>query len=427
MKAAVFMFSMETAVCEQVNERRTFKSASFLLFMMVPLLSLVAIQPILTGSLPWRGDGLLHLLRLAELERGVRAGVLFPRWSPGLGYGYGFPLFHYYAPFSYYVGLIPRLWGLSLPVSLAVSYVLALWVLGWGVALWARDVWRSWLGVVTAVLAALYAPYILYNVYHRAALAELWGLAWLVMVLWAVNKIMHEQRLKLKRARAPFIFKLQSLILIAVFYALLILSHNITAMIGTVFIVSYAVLLLASSQKFIIQRLAFILPGLLLGLGLSAFFWLPAFFERGLVQIENLTATAGFTYVNHFLAWTDILARPQTADPMQVNPAIPRSLSLPVVGLAFLAWLPIQGLKIERVALVKVQRLGLTGAALLSLFMVLPWSQLWWEAVDLLAFVQFPWRFLGSASIFLAMLAGFGAMRSGEWLAAHFKLHHSPF
>ncbi|MBE2223421.1 MAG: hypothetical protein IAF02_17915, partial [Anaerolineae bacterium] len=69
----------------QSEKRRTFRSPSLLLFMIVPLLSLVAIQPILTGILPWRGDGLLHLVRLAALERAVRAGVLFPRWSPDLG------------------------------------------------------------------------------------------------------------------------------------------------------------------------------------------------------------------------------------------------------------------------------------------------------------------------------------------------------
>ena len=428
---------MEIAENQQTKERRIFRSASFLLFMIVPLLSLVAIQPILTGILPWRGDGLLHLVRLAELERAVRAGVLFPRWSPGLGYGFGFPLFHYYAPFSYYVGLLPRLLGFSLPVSLALSYVGALWVLGWGVALWARDVWRDWLGVLTAVLATLYAPYILYNSYHRAALAELWGLAWLVLVLWAVNRMIDEQRLKIKEYPSAHIFNpstnsgqvLLSLIFISVFYALLILSHNITAMIGTPLIVGYAIFLLVGKRPFNLYSLIFILLSLFLGLALSAFFWLPAFFERNLVQIENLTTTSGFTYLNHFLTWIEVLAWPQTAVPLQVNPPIPRSLSWPVVLLAILAWLPIKRLKIEGL---KVQRLGLTIAALVCLLMVLPWSQPLWEALGLLAFVQFPWRFLGPASIFMAMLAGLGAMNFYGWLRSQAlvnrpKSHYSLF
>ncbi|MFO7679850.1 MAG: hypothetical protein R6X34_07345 [Chloroflexota bacterium] len=433
------------------KKRLAFESTSLLLFIIVPLLSLAAIQPILTGILPWRGDGLLHLVRLAELERAVRAGVLFPRWSPDLGYGFGFPLFHYYAPFSYYVGLVPRLLGFSLPVSMAVSYVLALWALGWGAALWARDVWRNWLGVITAVLATLYAPYILYNLYHRAALAELWGLAWLALVLWGVNRLIEDQRLKIEDAASKPIFnpstrsgqvlqsfgtlRTSSLIFITVFYALLILSHNITALIGTPFILGYALFLLFNHRPFfsstvsghVLLPFVFCLLALLFGLGLSAFFWLPAFFERNLVQIENLTATSAFAYVNHFLALADLLAWPQTADPQQVNPAIPRSLSWPVLVLALLAWLPTKRLKIEGVRMVKAQRLGLTLAALLCLLMASPLSQPLWAAVDLLAFVQFPWRLLGPASLFLAMLAGLGAMQLWARLHSQFTIHNSQF
>jgi uncharacterized membrane protein len=155
-----------------------FPSPLWLLLLALPLL---AWQPLLTGHTPWHGDGLLHFYRLAELERAVRAGDWFPRWTADLGYGFGFPLFHYYAPFSYYVALIPRLLGLPLAVSLQISYALALFTLGVGVYLWARSVWRSEVAGITAVLATLYAPYILSNAYHRAALAELWGLAWLAM------------------------------------------------------------------------------------------------------------------------------------------------------------------------------------------------------------------------------------------------------
>ncbi len=399
-----------------------------LLFFLVPLLSLVAIQPILTGILPWRGDGLLHLVRLAELERAVRAGVMFPRWSPDLGYGFGFPLFHYYAPFSYYVGLIPRLSGFSLPASLALSYLLALWVLGWGVALWARDVWREWLGVITAVLATLYAPYLLYNTYHRAALAELWGLAWLALLLWAVNKAIDDFRLPIgESSLSQFTRQLSNFIWIAVFYALLILSHNITALIGTPFILGYALFLLIGKRPFSLHSSSFILLSLLLGLALSAFFWLPAFFERNLVQIENLTATSGFTYLNHFLTWLDLLAWPKTAVPQQVNPAIPRSLSWPVVALALVAWLPVKGARDEgQGASIKAQRLGLTGAAMLCIFMLLPFSQLAWQAVGLLSFVQFPWRFLGPASVFLAMLAGLGAIQFQARLTSQFTGDQRP-
>jgi len=47
------------------------------------ILLLPAIQPLLAGHLPWRADGLLHFHRLAQLERAVSLGALYPRWLPG--------------------------------------------------------------------------------------------------------------------------------------------------------------------------------------------------------------------------------------------------------------------------------------------------------------------------------------------------------
>jgi len=71
--------------------------------------------------------------------------------------------------------------------------------------------------------------------------------------------------------------------------------------------------------------------------------------------------------------------------------------------------------------------LGLTLVVLLCLFMVLPLSQPLWNAIGLLSFVQFPWRFLGPASIFLAMLAGLGAMQLWSWLTSQFAIRNSLF
>ncbi len=368
------------------------------------LLLLLAWQPLLRGQVPWRGDGLLHFYRLAQLERAVHSGIFYPRWSPDLGYGYGFPLFNYYAPFSYLVSLPLRLSGLTLATSLQLSYALALLVLGVGAYLWAQALWHNRIAGATAVLATIYTPYILYNTYHRAALAELWGLAWLVMTLWAVHKTVGKQQ-----SASP---NSQALLSVTICYALLLLSHNITALIGTPLIIGYALFLLWQKRH---RRQAFtnsftlLSASFLLGLGLSAFFWLPAFFERNEVQIENLTDSANFTYANHFLSPAELLSWPQTADPTQVNPAIPRSLSWPVIILALFAWLPLK--KNGNARSFNQYRLVLTSVVLGCLFMTLPISQPVWDAIPLLAFVQFPWRFLGPATISLALLAALGTIQ----------------
>jgi hypothetical protein len=402
-----------TAVRNLLN-RRQFTLISSLLLLLALLL--LVWQPLLTGHLPWHGDGLLHLYRLGELERAVRAGDLFPRWSADLGYGFGFPLYQYYAPFSYYVGLIPHLLGLPLTVSLQISYALALLALASGAYLWARALWpappRDHLVGVTTVLATLYAPYILTNTYQRAALAELWGLAWLAIGFWAIQRMTEDGRLLDLRAPFSLFVGIASLAI-----ALLLFSHNITALLGIPLLVAYAILLQFRGLKSRIRNLAI---ALFLGLGLVAFFWLPAFFEREFVQIENLTASANFAYTSHFLSLSELFAWPTTAVPSQVNPPIPRGLGWPAIALALLAWLPTAktsgnlGLETTRFSASYPHspvspRLFLTFLVLASLFMTLPASRFIWDALPLLAFVQFPWRFLGLATIGLGMLAGLGA------------------
>ena len=80
-------------------------------FLVVLLICFVALLPFLTNpDLPRATDAELHVYRLAELGRLVRGGELYPRWSPHFYYGYGYPIFNYYAPLVYYTGLILELW-----------------------------------------------------------------------------------------------------------------------------------------------------------------------------------------------------------------------------------------------------------------------------------------------------------------------------
>ena len=78
----------------------------------------LAIWPFVSrSSLPQATDAELHIFRVAELGRLVRDGESYPRWAPNFYYGYGYPIFNYYAPLSYYVALMADL----LPVWDAVD------------------------------------------------------------------------------------------------------------------------------------------------------------------------------------------------------------------------------------------------------------------------------------------------------------------
>ncbi len=62
----------------------------------------IAALPFLTRpGLPRHTDLELHVLRAAEYGEILRDGVLYPRWAPDFYYGYGYPIFNYYAPLTY--------------------------------------------------------------------------------------------------------------------------------------------------------------------------------------------------------------------------------------------------------------------------------------------------------------------------------------
>ncbi len=382
--------------------------------LLLPILALVAVQPLLGHALPQSADGLLHFYRLAQLDHALRHGVLFPRWMPDMGYGYGFPLFNYYPPLSYYIAEAFHLIGLSTQGALQAAFALAIVVGCMGVYLWGHDLFGRPAGLVAAAAFA-YAPYTLFNVIHRGALAEAWGVAWIPFVLWGLRRV----ALTTPPAPSPLpkwgeerggggeVRDYQAPSLLALLYAALLLTHNVLTLIATPLFVAYAAILWVLHGRGL--RRALRLGGMLvLGLGLAAFFWAPAFFEREYVQISQVYTPADADYHNNFITLSELLSPPQSVDPALIHPPIPRSLGWPQLALALIAFIGLRRLAGRETRV----HLGLAGMGLLIFtVLMLPCAVGAWEHLPLLHFVQLPWRFLGPASLLLAVLASAGVTR----------------
>ena len=153
-------------------------------------LCLLAVWPFISrGALPGATDAELHIFRLAELGRLVKAGEWFPRWAPNFYYGYGYPIFNYYAPLAYYAGLIPEL----LPFWDAVDAVKIVFILGiflGGLGAYGYSA-RNWgrLPALVAAAAYVYAPFILFvDPYARGDLAEALSFGIFPLTMWALDR-----------------------------------------------------------------------------------------------------------------------------------------------------------------------------------------------------------------------------------------------
>src|SRR3970040_2041765 len=98
----------------------------------VLLIALIAALPLVTRpSLPRHTDLELHVFRAAEFERLLAERPFeYPRWAPNFYYGYGYPIFNYYAPLTYYaaggMALAPFLDAVgAMKIVLVLTFALA--------------------------------------------------------------------------------------------------------------------------------------------------------------------------------------------------------------------------------------------------------------------------------------------------------------
>ena len=265
------------------------------------LIALAAAWPELAqpGLLNTRGggDSPFLLQRLHQLETAVLDGHFPARWMPDANYDYGYPFYNFYAPLSIYSALLFRLIGFSFVRAIHLSHLLGYLVAGWATFALVRRWWgNDWAGLLAAA-AYTFAPFHLVNVYVRGdSLAEFWAMAFYPLVILAADGLF---------ADGLFNGGRKQIALFALAYAGLILSHNISALIFSPFLLLYLVLRFFLPQR--AQRkegrelILFLLGGMLLAPGLAAWFFVPALAEQSLAQLETVTS-GYFHYSNHFLA-----------------------------------------------------------------------------------------------------------------------------
>ena len=364
--------------------------------------ALLALWPLLSRhDLPQNTDAELHIFRLAELSRVIRTGVFYPRWAPNFYLGYGYPIFNYYAPLSYYLGLPVELLP-GLDAVDGVKFVLLLSLLAGAVGTFGfvRPHWGGPAGLVAAA-AYTYAPYIQFVDPHaRGDLAEVLALGLAPLIFWAGDHFLRHGGWRSWGATA-------------LLTAAVVTSHNLLSL------VFFALLLAWACWQFSLDvdraRVGWLLAALALGVGLAAFFWLPVALEREAINLSTLLGAGeqdNFDFRNHYLGWRELLAPSARLDWGATEPEFLFNLGLMQWLLALVA---IIGLLAGRAK--EWRRLTFVALAAGGLvFMMLPISEPVWDLLPLIEFLQFPWRLLGPVAFLLAILAAAATQILGQWL-----------
>ncbi len=317
-------------------------------------------------------------IRAEAIHAAVAGGDLLPAWLPDLYDRHGTPLPSFYAPLSYaVVELLRRVSG-GLESAFRLAY-LFFWIVGAaGASLAARRRFGPDSAIPAAAAFAL-APYVLVDAYVRCGIAEFAALA---LLPWALAALVSAGSL--------------AWIGTAVAVALLVLTHNITALIAVPVLA-----LLALFGPAHLRRRAF--TGIALGLALSTFFWLPALVETRWLWSENSLTTGFFDYRRHFVAPLDLLpGRTSLQFTIGLSTGMPFRLGEPLLlaAAAAFAFAGLRRLHDRRAALLLAS--GTAAALLLTSSL----SEPIWRALPLMHYVQFPFRFFLFATVLAAPLVG---------------------
>ncbi len=368
----------------------------------------------LASAVIWLGPGILNtraggdspflLQRVHELSANLRAGQFPARWMPDAAYGLGYPFFHFYAALPYYLAAALNQIGFDLLIAIKLTQTLGMFAAAGALALYARR-WLSLPGVVLASAAYTLAPFHLVNVYVRGdSLSEFYAFVWHPLILWAVDRVARRQTMP---AGLHIGAHIANTLMLALFVAALVLTHNVSAMIFAPFIVIYALVAIWRERRAPVLPLARLTLAALLAMLLSAWFWLPALGDAPLVQLGDQT-TGYFHFANHFRG-------PDLIQPGLIFDygASPFAMGLAQAALA-VAGAVVCLARAVRARHFSPERLLWPALFAVATWMITPLSAIVWENMPLLPLAQFPWRFLSVQALFAALLAGSFVSRNTE-------------
>lgn len=363
----------------------------FFLCICIIVLSFWSVSPMFqSGFFPFHDNS--QVSRVYEMTRGIKDGMFPVRWSEDFGYGYGYPVFTFYAPFSYYVGAYIQLLSNIDPLE-ATKLLIVFGTILAGITMFllAREFWGNSGGIVSSLLY-VYAPYHAVDIYVRGDVAEFWAYAFIPLAFYGLWKAYATE-------------KRRYIVIGAIGFAGIILSHNLTALMTTPFLFAQLCILFVLDHKKYPRKIIVGLKTLFLGLLLSAWYWLPVMFEIPYTNVLSQT-TGGFDFHKNFIClsqfwyspWGYGGSAPGCVDGLSFMLG---KIHIFVTALSIL--IAVLMYKEERAKLVLVSSIFL----LFSLLLTLQISQPVWNIIAPMSLFQFPWRFLVMVMFTMSFISGF--------------------
>ncbi len=355
------------------------------------VMSFIAILTALLISPLWHPQGIpggnsdlrIHILRAAAVEQSFDQGVIWPRWVPDVYRGLGAPVFHHYSPGLYWLVAAVHWTGIRLDTAFRIVITCAFFLSGMGVFGWLKRIFSQPAALVGAALFLAQPHFIFAEYYYLGDYPQMLALLLLPVCLWAVTAL---------HFRPTPWYWLSAVVALSA----LVLSHNLTAILGAVILLSNWLFLALVYRR--IDGLVRCALAALVAASVTAAFWLPALVDLPFVLYENALKVK-INYKAGFYSLLELTSfQPAFLDSSAGNPLMPPAFTFGVVQ-----WLALVLCLISSVfARSRERRLwGLAGCLLALFFLALtmPLSEPIWDSLPWLRFLQFRFRLLPFATL----------------------------
>ena len=335
-------------------------------------------------------DGILQMSWVRQFSQLLAEGVWLPRWLPDSNGGYGSPVFIFYSPLIYYVSAFVYWLTGSVVFSMKLVRWMGLCLSGFAMLPYARRFASRQIALIVA-LVYLSLPFHVLDISYWSLYAGTWAWIWFPLILLFLDRILTLDP-NPTLALCSFSFC----------YAGLVLTHLVSAYLFSVVILAYVVFHLRGPIKARVVWRSVL--GVLLGVGVAAYFLWPAIIERPLVHLEYSTLLPEFNFRNTFLFFPDPIL-------MSADSFLARTIPL----LRWIALLQVSLVLVSLAIILKIHEkrsrarkavIWAGGTALGCLFLMSRPSAWIWDLLPGLPQVQFSTRWMSILTLASALAIG---------------------
>jgi hypothetical protein len=316
----------------------------------------------------------MHIAWLQQMNQSITEGQIPPRYVSDLSFGFGYPLFNFIFPLPYYLGELFHLIGLSFTYSIKAVFIFSLFMSAITMYFLTRKLSGKFIGMAAAVLY-VYTPYRSTDIYDRGALGESLAFVFLPLIIFFLIKVFET-----KDIRENYKWIGGGILSVAG----LILTHNIVSYMFIPFAFLFGLIIL--NKK--IKELFLLFFGGLLG---SIYFWLPALFDSKLMKYETV-----FNFFDHFPTIKQLITPfwgygASVPGPYDGMSFFIGEVNLVVIGVVLIYTI----FRFSKISLLNKKILIWSLFLMTASMIMMNFRSFWlWKNIPLIAYFQFPWRFL---------------------------------